>query len=105
LKADLNYSNYVATIERKVAHYAKQHDGQKPVGLDKKRIFESTSGDLLMSCGTSFVWTTNPMALTKFFHERDDEAADMEMSRFARTWKKVCFERWPNLFSDFHPKK
>jgi hypothetical protein len=45
------------------------------------------------------------MALTKFFHERDDEAADMEMSRFARAWKKVCFERWPNLFTDFHPKK
>lgn len=103
-RAQHNYVEYVETIQRKVVWYEHKH-GTKPVGLDKKRIFESTSGDLLMSCGTSFVWTTNPMALTKFFHERDDEAADMEMSRFARTWKKVCFERWPNLFSDFHPKK
>ena len=101
--AQENYELYVKTIQRKVDTYDHKH-GKKPVGLDKKRIYESTSGDLLMSCGTSFLWTTNPMALTKFFHERDDEAADMEMCRFARTWKKVCFETWPNLFSDFHPK-
>jgi thymidylate synthase ThyX len=102
--ASANYLMYVRTIERKVAAYEGVH-GKKPVGLDKKRIYESSAGDLLMSCGTSFIWTTNPMALTKFFHERDDEAADMEMCRFARTLKKVCFEMWPNLFTDFHPKK
>jgi thymidylate synthase ThyX len=103
-RAQANYEEYVATIQRKVERYTAAH-GAPPKGLDKKRIYESTSGDLLMSCGTSFIWTTNPMALTKFFHERHDEAADMEMSRFAATWKKVCFEKWPNLFTDFHPKR
>lgn len=103
-RAQLNYVEYVETIQRKVSRY-EGLNGKKPVGLDKKRIYESTAGDLLMSCGTSFIWTTNPMALTKFFHERDDDAADMEMSRFARTVKKACFAMWPNLFTDFHPKK
>lgn len=103
LLANDNYASYVSTIQRKVDTFEKKTGG-KPVGIDKKRIYESTSGDLLMSCGTSFIWTTNPMALTKFFHERDDEAADMEMSRFAKKWKKVAFARWPNLFTDFHPK-
>jgi thymidylate synthase ThyX len=102
--AQANYETYVTTIQRKVETY-KNHHGAEPKGLDKKRIYESSSGDLLMSCGTSFIWTTNPMALTKFFHERDDEAADMEMCRFAKTWKKVCFKKWPNLFTDFQPKR
>jgi hypothetical protein len=99
--AQLNYETYVATIQRKVQHYASWHNGVEPKGLDKKRIDESTAGDLLMSCGTSFIWTTNPQALTKFFFERDDESADMEMCRFARSLKKVCFDRWPNLFPHF----
>lgn len=98
--AQLNYEAYVETIQRKVAAYEATH-GQRPTGLDKKRIYESTAGDLLMSCGTSFIWTTNPMALSKFFHERDDDAADMEMSRFARAVKAVALARWPNLFPDF----
>jgi thymidylate synthase ThyX len=102
--AQANYEAYVTTVQRKVLTF-KEHHGSEPKGLDKKRIYESSSGDLLMSCGTSFIWTTNSMALTKFFHERDDDAADMEMSRFARAWKKVCFRHWPNLFTDFHPKK
>ena len=104
VRAQANYEDYVETIHRKIAKY-KAAKGEAPKGLEKKRIYESSSGDLLMSCGTSFIWTTNPMAMTKFFHERHDEAADMEMSRFAATWKKVCFQWWPNLFTDFHPKK
>lgn len=100
-RAQRNYEEYVATIGRKVDAF-RGKTGHEPKGLDKKRIYESTSGDLLMSCGTSFIWTTNPMALTKFFHERDDEQADMEMCRFARAWKKVCLAIWPNLFPDFH---
>lgn len=96
----LNYEEYVETIQRKVSLF-EATNGKKPVGLDKKRIYESTAGDLHMSCGTSFIWTTNSMALTKFFHERDDEAADMEMCRFARTVKRVCLQRWPNLFPGF----
>jgi thymidylate synthase ThyX len=100
----LNYEAYVETIQRKVSLF-EAANGKKPVGLDKKRIYESTAGDLHMSCGTSFIWTTNSMALTKFFHERDDEAADMEMCRFARTVKRVCLQRWPNLFPDFVPAR
>lgn len=103
IRAQRNYEEYVETIQRKVAWY-EHANGKKPVGLDKKRIYESTAGDLLMSCGTSFIWTTNPMALSKFFHERDDEAADMEMCRFARTVKKVALARFPNLFPDFVPR-
>lgn len=99
-RAQDNYEDYCATIQRKVAKY-RERNGKEPVGLDKKRIYESTAGDLLMSCGTSFIWTTNPMAMTKFFHERDDEAADMEMARFARTWKRLALARWPSLFPDF----
>jgi thymidylate synthase ThyX len=103
-RAQANYEDYVYTINLKARFYENKH-GKKPVGLDKKRIYESTSGDLLMSCGTSFVWTTNPMALTKFFHERDDEAADMEMCRFAREVKRVAIEMAPNLFPDFVQKR
>jgi hypothetical protein len=43
------------------------------------------------------VWTTNPAAILKFLKERDSDAADLEMRRFARTWRAVCEERWPNL--------
>lgn len=103
VRAQLNYDDYRTTIQRKVAAYATKK-GIEPKGLDKKRIYESTAGNLLMSCGTSFIWTTNPMALTKFFHERDDEAADMEMCRFARMLKRVCLTRWPNLFPDFQKR-
>lgn len=101
-RAQRNYEEYCETLARKEAFYVEMH-GKKPAGLDRKRIYESTAGDLLMSCGTSFIWTTNPMAMTKFFHERDDEAADMEMCRFARAWKAVALRRWPNLFPDFVP--
>lgn len=104
VRAQANYEDYVATIQRKVDSFSAK-TGAVPKGLDKKRIYESTAGDLLMSCGTSFIWTTNPMALTKFFHERDDDAADMEMSRFAREVKKVSLQMWPNLFTDFHQKR
>lgn len=96
-RAQRNYEEYCATILRKEKHYFEKH-GKDPKGLDRKRIYESSSGDLLMSCGTSFIWTTNPMAMLKFFLERDDEAADMEMCRFARAWKNLSLRRWPNLF-------
>ena len=66
--------------------------------MDRKRIYESASSYLHHSCATSFVWTSNPQALCKFFEERVDAAADMEMQRFARVWRDVCLARWPNLF-------
>lgn len=99
-RAQRNYEEYVATIQRKIAMFTER-TGEAPKGLDRKRIYESTSGDLLMSCGTSFIWTTNPMAIAKFLHERDNDEADMEMARFARAWKRVVIARWPNLFTDF----
>jgi thymidylate synthase ThyX len=99
-KAQRNYEEYVATIERKIDAF-RGRTGQSPKGLDRKRIYESTSNDLMHSCGTSFIWTTNPMAITKFLHERDNDEADMEMARFARAWKRVVIARWPNLFSPF----
>jgi len=99
-RAQRNYEDYVETIQRKIARFTEQ-TGHAPKGIDRKRIYESSSGDLLMSCGTSFVWTTNPMAITKFLHERDNDEADMEMARFARAWKRVVIARWPNLFTDF----
>lgn len=101
-KAQRNYEEYVATIERKIDAF-RGRTGQPPKGLDRKRIYESTSNDLMHSCGTSFIWTTNPMAITKFLHERDNDEADMEMARFARAWKRVVIARWPNLFTDFVP--
>jgi thymidylate synthase ThyX len=99
-RAQSNFEDYVSTIQRKVAAFTER-TGAAPKGLDRKRIYESSSGDLLMSCGTSFIWTTNPMAITKFLHERDNDEADMEMARFARAWKRVVVARWPNLFSPF----
>lgn len=101
-KAQRNYEEYVATIERKIDAF-RGRTGHAPKGLDRKRIYESTSNDLMHSCGTSFIWTTNPMAITKFLHERDNDEADMEMARFARAWKHVVIARWPNLFTDFVP--
>lgn len=102
LRAQRNYEEYVGTIERKIASF-RGRTGKDPKGLDRKRIYESTSNDLMHSCGTSFIWTTNPMAITKFLHERDNDEADMEMARFARAWKRVVIARWPNLFIDFVP--
>lgn len=101
-KAQRNYEEYVETIQRKIDAF-RGRTGQPPKGLDRKRIYESTSNDLMHSCGTSFIWTTNPMAITKFLHERDNDEADMEMARFARAWKRVVIARWPNLFTDFVP--
>src|SRR5882672_10270069 len=50
-RAQRNYEDYVDTIKRKI-HWYTHRNGKPPTGLDKKRIYESSSGDLLMSCGT-----------------------------------------------------
>jgi thymidylate synthase (FAD) len=72
--------------------------GKPPTGVAKKRIYEAASSFLPHQAETSFVWTTNPSAIAKFCRERDNEAADLEIQRFARKYKRVCVERWPNLF-------
>jgi thymidylate synthase (FAD) len=92
-----NYDEYCAYIERQIKAYFMV-SGRQPTGLDRKRIYEAASQRLDHACETSFVWTTNPLALTKMFLERCGEAADLEFQRFARKWRKICIDRWPNLF-------
>lgn len=93
----INYGEYCAYIGRRTAEFTEAH-GKPPTGMDRKRIFESASPYLSHACETSFIWTSNPIALAKMFKERDNEAADLEYLRLARKWKKICKERWPNLF-------
>ena len=97
LESQDNYNRYCGYIDSEIASFKLSH-GHEPKGMDRKRIYESAAGRLSMSCGTSFLWTTNPMAMAKFFAERCDEAADLEMSRFATAWKKFSLARWPGLF-------
>lgn len=92
-----NYAAYNAYIWRQTLQHEEAH-GEKPKGLDRKRIFESASPYLAHSCETSFIWTTNPIALAKLIRERDNEAADLEFARLAKAWKKLAVSRWPNLF-------
>ena len=92
-----NYEAYRDCIIRRGSEFEQKH-GAPPKGMDRKRIFESASPYLSHACETSFIWTTNPIALAKMFKERDNEAADLEYLRLARKWKQVCLEHWPNLF-------
>lgn len=92
-----NYDEYLSYVERQFTSYEGTH-GSAPKGLERKRIYESASPYLSHACETSWIWTTNPMALAKMFRERDNDGADLEFRRLAQVWKKVCLERWPNLF-------
>lgn len=91
------YDHYIAAVEDDVANYKLMY-GEEPKGIEKKRIYEAASSFLPHQAETSFVWTTNPAAIAKFCRERDNEAADLEIQRFARKWKRICVARWPNLF-------
>jgi len=93
----IEHKAYEDFIERQMATYRFEHH-QEPKGLDRKRIYEAAAGYLPMQASTSFVWTSNPIALGKLFRERCDEAADLEFSRFAKKWRALCRHRWPNLF-------
>ena len=92
-----NYDEYRDYVTRRFQAFEAEFQ-QTPKGLDRKRIYESASAYLSHACETSWIWTTNPMALAKLFKERDNDGADLEFRRLARVWKKVCLERWPNLF-------
>jgi len=92
-----SYDGYLRYIARQTER-AIARTGEPPKGMDRKRIFESASPYLSHACETSFIWTTNPVALAKLFRERDHDAADLEMRRLARAWKSVCLARWPGLF-------
>ncbi len=90
-----NYDDYLAFIERQMARGAPEGTSRT---MARKRVLEAASNDLKHSIETSFVWTTNPIALAKMFRERHNDAADLEYFRFARVWKKLCVSMWPNLF-------
>jgi len=92
-----NYDEYLGYIERQVAEF-KKTTGAEPKGMDRKRIYESASPYLSHACETSWVWTSNPIALAKMFRERDNDGADLEFRRLAKKWKRICVERWPSLF-------
>lgn len=92
-----NYERYLDYISRQSSeHYAST--GEPPRGMVRKRIYESASPLLMHSCETSFIWTSNPIALAKMIQERDHDAADLEIRRFAKKLKKICRKHWPNLF-------
>lgn len=101
---EFNYESYASYIGRRSRNHVERF-GVQPTGMDRKRIFESASPYLSHACETSFIWTTNPIALAKMFKERDNEAADLEYLRFARKWKRLCAARWPGLFPQpwMHP--
>jgi len=98
---EVAYRQYTAFINGEESDYIKQHNGKNAQGLDRKRIYEAASSFLPHSAMTSLGWTTNPAALSKLFMERLDESADLEFQRLAQIWKKLCVERWPNLFQEF----
>lgn len=100
LETQWAHDNYEEFIASEFQNYLIKHTVE-PKGLDRKRIYEAAIGRLPWDFETSFVWTTNPAALTKLFIERDNNLADLEFQRFAQKWKKICLERWPNLFPRF----
>lgn len=92
-----SYNDYLEAVALECSRF-EERNGKPPAGMDRKRIYEAASSFLPHQAETSFVWTTNPMAIAKFIKERENEAADLEIQRFARTWRRVCVARWPNLF-------
>lgn len=97
VEAKQNYECYLQYIDGELRNHLLGH-GFEPQGMDRKRIYESASSRLLHSIETSFIWTSNPIALAKMFRERDNEFADLEYQRFAKIWKQVCLKTWPNLW-------
>lgn len=93
----LAYNQYLRMVSDEFAKHKLKHGGE-PKGMDRKRIYEAASSLLPHQSETSFIWTTNPVALAKMVKERSDEAADLEIQRLARTWQRVAYEHWPNLF-------
>lgn len=92
------YQAYAAVISDEIQDYKNAHDGREPKGLDRKRIYEAAAGLLPMQAETSWIWTTNPMALAKLVRERTDESADLEFARLARAIARVAYQNAPNLF-------
>lgn len=96
-KMQLNYDGYTEYIRREVAQHQATF-GTPPTTAERKQIYEAASQYLSHGCETSFIWTTNPMAIAKFFKERGDKAADAEIQRLTRKWRGLVLPRYPNLF-------
>jgi len=91
------YDNYLEAVALECAVFEELY-GRVPTSIDKKRIYEAASSFLPHQAETSFIWTTNPAAISKLCFERDNAAADLEIQRFAQTLKSVSVNKWPNLF-------
>lgn len=94
------YGNYKAFIAREIEEFERWNH-RAPKGMERKRILEASIGVMPWSFETSFIWTTNPGALTKMLIERDNPVADAEFARFAQALKQVCVAHAPNLFPRF----
>jgi len=92
-----NYACYRAMVDRQIADYTALY-GARPKGMDYKRILEAASALLMHTVETSWIWTTNPMAIAKMARERDHDGADAEFRRFMRVWKAVAVGHARNLF-------
>ncbi len=97
-----SYDDYLASIEHDVEAFKSENGGAEPKGMDRKRIYEAAAGLLAMQAETSWIWTTNPMALAKLVKERADAAADLEFQRLARKIARVACAACPNLFPQPH---
>lgn len=75
--------------------------GGNPKGMERKRILEECARMLNRYAATSFLWTTNPIALAGLIREREHECADLEFIQLAKMLKSICVERWPALFPCF----
>jgi thymidylate synthase (FAD) len=93
----LAYDNYLKAVELEVKEFELRY-GKPPTSIDKKRIYEAASSFLPHQAETSFIWTTNPAAIAKLVRERANNAADLEIQRFARKLRRVAVDYCPNLF-------
>lgn len=92
------YNNYLHAVHLECEAFETYY-GKKPTSLDKKRIYEAASSFLPHQAATSFIWTTNPAAISKLVRERANNAADLEIQRFARKLRNVSVDYAPNLFT------
>ena len=91
------YREYRRYLDAETRRY-REENGSDPKGLERKRIYEDAAMRLPASASTSFVWTTNPIAIRKLLSERADESANLEIARLARKWAATCELRWPGFF-------
>lgn len=91
------YDAYVNYVDAQMTDYEDLNQ-KKPVGIERKRIYEDAAGLLPGQAETSWIWTTNPMALAKLVRERSDAAADLEFQRLARALKVAALAQGPGMY-------